>query len=581
MADAPKILGSDSLRQAYPKLNSAIDNSNEAIKKATTAESNSATAVNTANTAETKADNVQTQFNEVVLEGSIDPETAQARVNADGTTYTTLQERLNSSDTKLVQRGINIKDFGAKGNANYYSSANSKYYEDSSFTVLANDDTNAFKAAVSFAATMRTGKVIVPRGRYLISDTINVNFNAFVFEGVNTFDSRIVVAPNFANGQQGKPIFLIYSGSPSIALDKVNIRQIGFNAANDNMNTRGIQFEYLIYTSGFEYLDFEQFSGAAIYSAGLGNDRSEMITFHQIRIQPRGKVRVEPSIYLKRVNEFVMMNNRFFAKEKGAATATTQPSLKLQGCQGIHIFGQNSFFYSDDAAPIQIVSGTDDTITQGVFINGNTFELCNYANTIEISGKGTGASLATTDVEIGRNRFNSSAKKLTLTNVINAQVLDQNLSVDMNAGVDGCTVFTNSTYGVTVNDTSGQRNSIVDFGSDFNKGKVTVRSKQYNTYLELASGANPRMTLKSLNSTAGQEGYIEHQVPNASWTQRQLVLNAGEGEFARVTSRGFQIKVTTGTLPTTSVLEGTMVFKSDDNSLNVYLGGAWRKTILT
>lgn len=104
MADAPKILGTDSLRQAYPKLNKAIDNSNEALSNSDTAVANSSSAVDTAITAETKADSVQEQFNQVVIKGDSSVEAAQARVKADGSAYDTLRERLNASDEQLAQK---------------------------------------------------------------------------------------------------------------------------------------------------------------------------------------------------------------------------------------------------------------------------------------------------------------------------------------------------------------------------------------------------------------------------------------------------------------------------------------------
>lgn len=103
MAVAPKILGSDTLRQTYPKLNAAIDNSNEAITEAIDAKGKAESAVQTAASAEIKADSVQAQFNQVVIEGDSSVEAAQARVKADGTSFTTLQERLNSSDAQLAQ----------------------------------------------------------------------------------------------------------------------------------------------------------------------------------------------------------------------------------------------------------------------------------------------------------------------------------------------------------------------------------------------------------------------------------------------------------------------------------------------
>lgn len=102
MADAPKILGTDKLYQMYPKVNAAIDNANEALKTSSSAETKSDTAVTTANRAETKANSVQTQFNQVVIEGDSSVEAAQARVKEDGTAFTTLKERLDSSDSQLA-----------------------------------------------------------------------------------------------------------------------------------------------------------------------------------------------------------------------------------------------------------------------------------------------------------------------------------------------------------------------------------------------------------------------------------------------------------------------------------------------
>jgi hypothetical protein len=100
MADAPKILGTDTLRDAYPKLNSAIDNSNEAKTKADGADGKADTAIETANTAKTTADTVQSQFDQVVAEaGSNNPEVVQARGEA-----VNLNARLNANDAQLAQR---------------------------------------------------------------------------------------------------------------------------------------------------------------------------------------------------------------------------------------------------------------------------------------------------------------------------------------------------------------------------------------------------------------------------------------------------------------------------------------------
>lgn len=268
----------------------------------------------------------------------------------------------------ISQRGLNLKDFGAKGNANYYNALDGNWYIESTFSTPANDDTLAIKSAVAYIESTRAGKFIYPKGRFLVSDSVVHTKRALTVEGMNTHDSKLVVAKNFGGGVKKKPVLFFYSESPSYAIDKITVRQLGFDATADNMDTRGIQFEYLIYTSGFEYLDFEGFSGAVIASEGLGNDVSEMITFHQIRAQPRGKTRVEPTFSIRKTNEVAFINNRLFAKENGASTITDQPLLYLKGCQGVHINGQNSFFYSDGAPAIKVISEDGDNVSQGIFI---------------------------------------------------------------------------------------------------------------------------------------------------------------------------------------------------------------------
>jgi lysophospholipase L1-like esterase len=99
MADAPKILGTDTLKNAYPKLNSAIDNSNEALTKSATAETNSVSAVNTSNAANTTSNGTQTQLNNIIIaSGTSDAETIQARG-----TFPILNDRFNSVETSLAE----------------------------------------------------------------------------------------------------------------------------------------------------------------------------------------------------------------------------------------------------------------------------------------------------------------------------------------------------------------------------------------------------------------------------------------------------------------------------------------------
>lgn len=114
MADAPKLLGTDTLRQAYPKFNQAIDNSNEALTTANVAKSTADTAKSRADTALTKSDNTQTQLNTIVINGDSSVEAAQARVDEHGKPYTTLQDRLNSRDKQSIYNTVSKM---AKGEA--------------------------------------------------------------------------------------------------------------------------------------------------------------------------------------------------------------------------------------------------------------------------------------------------------------------------------------------------------------------------------------------------------------------------------------------------------------------------------
>lgn len=98
MADAPKILGTDTLRQAYPKLNQAIDKSNEASLKSDYAEQKSNDALGTAKRTEAQLDTI------VVNNGESDAEVLQARVDVDGKTFPLLKDHLYSMGNAIKDR---------------------------------------------------------------------------------------------------------------------------------------------------------------------------------------------------------------------------------------------------------------------------------------------------------------------------------------------------------------------------------------------------------------------------------------------------------------------------------------------
>ena len=70
-------------------------------------------------------------------------------------------------------------------------------------------------------------------------------------EGVNCFDSRFIVAPNFNGGQSFSPVIKIEDEDGISPLDNITVSKLGFDATKDTVSTRGIWFENLIYTCSF------------------------------------------------------------------------------------------------------------------------------------------------------------------------------------------------------------------------------------------------------------------------------------------------------------------------------------------
>jgi hypothetical protein len=179
MADSPKIVGTDSLKLAYPKINQAIDNANQAKSEATTA-------LNTANS-------VQTQFNQVVIEGDSSVEAAQARVDENGVTKTTLKGRiddgfininsiLDEKTNDLNSRGINIKYppaplIGAKGDG-------------------VTDDTNAFNGLYTYLSDLGGGTIYAD-GVFSIVGSIELKPNVHLVLSPTTVITKEHATDNF------------------------------------------------------------------------------------------------------------------------------------------------------------------------------------------------------------------------------------------------------------------------------------------------------------------------------------------------------------------------------------------------
>ncbi|WP_176550223.1 glycosyl hydrolase family 28-related protein [Bacillus thuringiensis] len=119
------------------------------------------------------SESVQEQLNQIVINGSIDPETKQARVDKDGIAYPLLKNRMDAEQQKMIdidkflrQLVVNVKMFGAKGDG-------------------ITDDSAAIKSAIDFIknnnVSSRPGGILFfPAGVYLISDSIKITDNISV-----------------------------------------------------------------------------------------------------------------------------------------------------------------------------------------------------------------------------------------------------------------------------------------------------------------------------------------------------------------------------------------------------------------
>ncbi|MGE1052291.1 hypothetical protein ACQGS7_12695 [Bacillus sp. GFa4/2] len=126
MADAPKLQGTEKIGESYYKINMGIDNANEALKKSYEAGTISNNAVNIANgavntsnsavesatVAKQKAQNVQDQLDQIVIEGDSSVEAAQARPDENGNSHSSLKDRL---DTQFTNIAVNISNYGVLG----------------------------------------------------------------------------------------------------------------------------------------------------------------------------------------------------------------------------------------------------------------------------------------------------------------------------------------------------------------------------------------------------------------------------------------------------------------------------------
>ncbi|WP_442761312.1 BppU family phage baseplate upper protein [Pseudolactococcus chungangensis] len=454
-----------------------------------------------------------------------------------------------------AERGLNVKWFGAVGDG-------------------VTDDTKAIQDAIDYAFTTRMGFVFVPPGKYLISKPIRIYKRTMRLEGVNCFDSRFFVAPNFNDGQSFSPILKIEDADGSSPLDNITVSKLGFDATNDTVNTRGIWFENLIYTCSFEFLYFDSFSGSVMRSERVAG---EMISFNQIRVHPKKISRVEETMYFTRLAESTFTNNRLFAKENGYTVDSPFPGMKFNNCSTINLVNSNSFFYHDSAPAIKIVGNTSNI--GGYNIEGCLFENNKNEYTISVEGEGSGSG-ALEAVNIHSNFSKIAAVNIYLNNLYFSNVQAVGLGkVVLDGSSLGNTIEINSFKGSKmVDNTTNQRNVTIDIYSDtYNSQTVRIKdsSGQYSALRTTSAGAVLAL------GRISDEVIIRYDAGNGTEGNRSArVLLAGV-DVGRFTRQGFIpfVKTTTGAPPIDGTLNGSMCINTADNKLYVFING-WKSISL-
>lgn len=113
----------------------------------------------------TRMNNKIDNLSDFTIDGLLENAQNSGKINS-------LDIRSRSLISSLQEYGINPKDFGALGNANYRKPGTNQWFADKAYNILANDDTISLQNAIEYAYVNNLKKVNIPAGNYLISNTL-------------------------------------------------------------------------------------------------------------------------------------------------------------------------------------------------------------------------------------------------------------------------------------------------------------------------------------------------------------------------------------------------------------------------
>lgn len=510
---------------------------------------------------------------QVYDDASVNHDNANMEVKLARGTHNTLNDRLDNVDEIQAQTNAQLSTVKLQC-INVFDYKN---------MVKSNDWTDAIQTAIN--KSIETGiPLYLPPNQYHVSRTLVINNAGFTMYGANCRDTVIMPSSDF-NGVSNSPILFINIEGSSNATDKTNIHDIGFDARNNNNNCRGIQFEFLIYSSSFRNLDFNYFTGSSLYSLGNKIDVSEMITFEQIRINPLTKTPVEPLVNFKKVNESLFINCRFFAKQANSDVVNNYPLVRLEQCQGIS-FTSNSFFYADNAPILKVESKLNAGVTQGIFMRDNTIERCKHNVTLEFDSEGTSVGQITENVVIDYNRINVSTYKLKANNISKFIVKDIYLTTELNGLCDSCYIEYNSSYGVKCIDNSNDssRVTVVDVSCEHNTSSCSIVNAKKRTYAKAFAKDTTAGVEFQPNNSANKKVRVETFCDYSDFANAKLNFVFDGITACSINPRGFKLKVVSELPLASGLYEGMIYFLNvDSNNQTPYLcikqsgSYVWRK----
>ena len=117
-------------------------------------------------------DNSNLQLQQQIQQEATARQNADSALNTQIVNETTAREKADAElESKIAGASgafVNVKTFGAIGNANFYNTSSKRYYTDNTSTTLPHDDTDAFTNAINYAKDNNIHTLFIPKGNYYL-----------------------------------------------------------------------------------------------------------------------------------------------------------------------------------------------------------------------------------------------------------------------------------------------------------------------------------------------------------------------------------------------------------------------------